>query len=56
MYILDPSTGNWKQWMNIPAARSGAAVINVNDKIVIIGEVIDLTRELSNVVWIGMVE
>ena len=56
IYILDPSTGNWRQLLNIPAPRSGAAVVTVNNKIVIIGGVTNQNREFSDTVWVGTIE
>ena len=56
IYILDPSTGNWRQLLNIPAPRSGAAVVTVNNKIVIIGGVTSKNREFSDTVWVGTIE
>ena len=56
IYILDPSTGNWRQLLNIPAPRSGAAVVTVNNKIVVIGGITNQNREYSDTVWVGIVE
>ena len=56
IYILDPSTGNWRQLLNIPAPRSGAAVVTVNNKIVVIGGVTNQNGEYSDTVWVGIVE
>ena len=35
--IFIPSTGEWKQFGNIPAARNGPAVVGVSDNIIVIG-------------------
>ena len=56
IYILDPSTGNWRQLLNIPAPRSGAAVVTVNNKIVVIGGLTYRNSKLSDTVWVGIVE
>ena len=57
IHLLNASTGSWEYLMNIPAARSGAAVVTVNDKIlVIIGGVTNETREFSTTVWVGIIE
>ena len=42
--------------MSIPAARSGAAVVTVNDKILVIGGVTTETREFSTIVWVCSIE
>ena len=54
--VFNSSTGQWKNLTNIPAARSGPAVVGVADNniIVIGGKNNDL--KYSNTVWIGMFE
>ena len=56
IYILNPSTGNWRQLLNIPAPRSSVAVVTVNNKIVIIGGGTNQNREYSDTVWVGTIE
>ena len=53
--IFNSSTGQWKHFTNIPAARSGAAVVGVADGMIVIGGVTNDTK-YSNTVWIGMFE
>ena len=53
--IFNPSTGQWKNLINIPAARCGPAVVGVADNsIIVIGGITD--DEISNTVWIGIFE
>ena len=52
--IFNPSSGQWKHLTNIPAARSGLAVVGVADNIIVIGGITD--NEYSNTVWIGVFE
>jgi len=54
LYILDPSSGQWKHLTNIPAARSSPAVVGVANKIIVIGGVTKKNMEYSNTVWIGV--
>ena len=54
VYALNPSTGEWKQFTNIPAARSGP-VVGVADSIIVIGGATD-DDKYSKTVWIGVVE
>ena len=51
--IFDPANAQWKQFANIPAARSGPAVVSVADDIVVIGGLTNNNNEYSNSVWIG---
>ena len=55
VYIFNPSTGQWKHLTNIPAARSGPAVVDVANNILVIG---GLTNEnkYSSTIWIGVFE
>ena len=53
--MFNPSTGQWKHLTNIPAARSGPAVVGVADKIIVIGGVTN-NDEYSKTVWIGVFE
>ena len=53
--IFNPSTSQWKHLTNIPAARSGPAVVGVADNIIVIGGITD-NDEYSNTVWIGVFE
>ena len=53
--IFNPSTGRWKHLTNIPAARSGPAVVGVVDNIIVIGGTTN-NNEYSNTVWIGVFE
>ena len=53
--IFNPSTGQWKHFTNIPAARSGPAVVGVADNIIVLGGTTD-NDEYSNTVWIGVFE
>ena len=52
--IFIPSTGEWQQFGNIPAARSGPAVVGVVDSIIVIGGLTNKNNEYSNSVWIGV--
>ena len=52
--VFNPSTRQWKHLTNIPAARSGPAVVGVVDSIIVIGGTTD-NIEFSNTVWIGVV-
>ena len=53
--IFNPSTGRWKHLTNIPAAKSGAAVVGVADNdILVIGGSFNKSNEYSNTVWIAM--
>ena len=54
--MLNPSTGDWKLLTNMPAARSGIAVVNVDDEIMIIGGATNQNREYCNTVWVGTFE
>ena len=54
-YIFNPSTGQWKHLTNIPAARSGPAVVGVADSILVIGGVTNENKS-SNTIWIGVFE
>ena len=53
--IFNLSTGQWKHLTNIPAARSGPAVVGVADNIIVIGGMTN-NNEFSNTVWIGVFE
>ena len=53
--VFDSSTGQWKHLTNIPAARSGPAVVGVADNIIVIGGRTNDGRYF-NTVWIGMFE
>ena len=53
--IFNPSTSQWKDLTNIPAARSGPGVVGVADNIIVIGGTTD-NNEYSNTVWIGVFE
>ena len=55
VYALNPSTGQWKHLTNIPAARSGPAVVDVADNIIVIGGPTN-NGKYSNTVWIGVFE
>ena len=53
--VFNPSTGlHWKKLTNIPAARSGPAVVGVADSIIVIGGMTDNNGEYSNTVWVGV--
>ena len=52
--IFNASSGQWKHLTNIPAARSGPAVVGVADNIIVIGGAAD--GDYSNTVWIGVFE
>ena len=54
IFIPSSNTGWWKHLTNIPAARSGPAVVGVADNIIVIGGKAD--GEYSNTVWIGVFE
>jgi len=56
VYTLNPSTGQWKNLTNIPAARSFPAVVGVSDKIIVIGGITNKNREYSNAVWISVLD
>ena len=51
--IFDRSNAQWKHFTNIPAARSGPAVVSVADDIIVIGGLTNNNNEYSNSVWIG---
>ena len=51
--IFNPSTGQWKNLTNIPAARNGPAGVGVANNILIIGGKTN-KAENSNTVWIGL--
>ena len=53
VYIFNPSTGQWNTLTNIPAARSGPAVVGVASKILVIGGVTD-EDENTNTLWNGV--
>ena len=55
VYIFNPSTGQWKHLTNIPAARSGPAVVSVADSILVIGGVTN-ENKCSNTIWISVFE
>ena len=55
VYIFNPSTGQWKHLINIPAARSGPAVVGVADSILVIGG-FTYENKCSNTIWIGVFE
>ena len=55
VYALSPSTGQWKHLTNIPAARSGPAVVGVADNIIVIGGTTN-NGKYYKTVWIGVVE
>ena len=55
VYIFNPLTGQWKHLTNIPAARTGPAVVGVADKIVVIGGTSN-SNKYSTTVWIGVFE
>ena len=52
--IFNSSTGQWKHLTNIPAARSGSAVVGVADDILVIGGITN-NYEYSNTVWISII-
>ena len=56
VHLLNASSDNWEYLMSIPAARSGAAVVTMNDKILVIGGVTSETREFSTTVWVCSIE
>ena len=49
MCIFIPSTGEWKQFGNTPAARSGPAVVGVSDNIIVIGGLTNKNNEYSKI-------
>ena len=53
--ILNPLTGQWKHLTNVPAARSGTAVVGVADNIIVIGGTTN-NHKASSAVWIGVFE
>ena len=53
--VFNSSTGQWKHLTNIPAARSGPAVVSVADNIIVIGGVTN-NKKYYNTVWIGTYE
>ena len=55
VHIFNPSTGQWKHLTNIPAARSGPAVVGVADNILVIGGVTN-ENKFSSTIWIGVFE
>ena len=56
VYVLNPSTGQWKYLTNIPAARSFPAAVNMDDKMIVIGGMTSKNKEYSNRVWISTFE
>ena len=52
--VFNPSTGQWNNLTNIPAARGTPAVVGVADNIMVIGGTNN--DEYSNTVWIGVFE
>ena len=56
MCIFNPSTGQWKHLINIPAARNGPAVVGVADNnILVVGGATNEAKD-SNTLWIGIFE
>ena len=53
--VYNDITGKWKLLTNIPAARSGTAVVGVGDNMIVIGGSI-ADKKFSNTVWIGRFE
>ena len=53
--VFNNTTCEWKHLTNIPAARSGTAVVAVGDNIIVTGGSIT-DKKFSNTVWIGMFE
>ena len=54
--IFNPSTGQWEHLTNIPAARSGTAVVKVADNIIVIGGTSNSNNEYSDKMWISVFE
>ena len=54
--IFNPSTGQWEHLTNIPAARSGTAVVKVVDNIIVIGGTSNSNNEYSDKMWISVFE
>ena len=52
--IFNPLTGQWKRVTNIPASRSGTAVVGLSEEILVIGGSTNKNTEISNTVWIGV--
>ena len=53
---LNPSTGQWKHVVNIPAERSFPAAVSMDDKMIVIGGMTKESKGYSNTVWIGVFE
>ena len=53
--IFNPWTGQWKHLTNIPAARSGPAVVDVADNIIVTAGTTN-NGVFSNTIWIGVFE
>ena len=56
VFALNPSTDQWKYSTNIPAARGLLAVVSMDDKMMVIGGVINKNKEYINTVWTGVFE
>ena len=55
VHIFNPSTGQWKHLINIPAARTAPAVVGVVDDILVFGGV-NNENKCSKTIWIGVFE
>ena len=56
VYTFNPSTGQWKHLRNIPAARSGPAVVSVDDNNILVIGGSTIKNKCSNTIWIGLFE
>ena len=53
--VFNPSADQWKHLTNIPAARSGSAVVGVADSIIVVGGAPNNDQN-SSIVWVGTFE
>ena len=56
VYILNPSTGQWKHFTDIPAVRYGPVVVGVADNNILVIGGLTNNYEYCNTVWLGIFE
>ena len=55
VYVLNGSTGTWSHLINMPATRTGPAVVSMDNKVIVIGGVtITDKKHLCDSVWSGV--
>ena len=54
--IFDQANAQWKHFTDIPAARSGLAVVNMANDIIVIGGLTNNNNEYSTSVWLGTLQ